>query len=337
VSIGSRRIFLIKSCRIAARKYPLPPHGNPEAEMVDYRVIASGLLFPEGPVAMPDGSVVLVEIVGGKLSRIRPDGTKEIIANTGGGPNGAAIGPDGTCYLCNNGGVTSTRVADWVVPGEFPDHCPGGLIQRVDLATGRVESLYTHVGDVELSAPNDLVFDDQGGFWFTDFGQNRARSRARGGIYYAKADGSFIEEAVFPLESPNGIGVSPDGKTVYVAETYSGNVWSFRLSAPGKIDRSAGAYPNGGTLLGRAGPHWYLDSLAVDSAGNICVAGAGRGGILVFAPDGSTLEEISLPDPLTTNICFGGPDLRTAYVTGGTGQLIAFEWPRPGLKLNYLG
>jgi gluconolactonase len=306
--------------------------------MVDHRVVASGLLFPEGPVAMPDGSVILVEVVGGRLTRVRPDGGKEVIANTGGGPNGAAIGPDGKCYLCNNGGAASTRIGDLVIPGDFPENSPAGLIQQVDLVTGRVEPLYTHAGDVALSAPNDLVFDDCGGIWFTDFGQNRARSRTRGGIYYAKADGSFIEEAVFPLESPNGIGLSPDGKTVYVAETYTGNVWGFRLSAPGKIDRGAGTHPNGGTLIGRAGPHWYLDSLAVDSAGYVCVAGPGKGGILIFAPDGSKVEEIALPDPFTTNICFGGPRLRTAYVTcSGSGQLIAFDWPRPGLRLNYLG
>jgi gluconolactonase len=305
--------------------------------MVNYRVVTSGLLFPEGPVAMPDGSVILVEVVGGRLTRVRPDGGKEVIANTGGGPNGAAIGPNGKCYLCNNGGAPSIRIGDLLIPGDFPDNSPAGLIQQVDLVTGRVEPLYTHAGGVELSAPNDLVFDDHGGIWFTDFGQTRARSRARGGIYYAKADGSFIEEAVFPLESPNGIGLSPDGKTVYVAETFTGNVWGFRLSAPGQIDRGAGALPNGAMLIGRARPHWYLDSLAVDSAGYVCVAGPGKGGILIFAPDGSTVEEIDLPDAFTTNICFGGPGLRTAYVTcGATGQLIAFDWPRPGLKLNYL-
>lgn len=121
-----------------------------------------------------------------------------------------------------------------------------------------------------------------------------------------------------------------------VAETYTGNLRGFELSAPGEIDRRAGVLPNGGTLIGRAGPHWYLDSLAVDSAGYVCVAGPGKGGILIFAPDGSTLQEVALPDPFTINICFGGPELRTAYVTcGGGGQLIAFDWPRPGLKLNY--
>ena len=68
------------------------------------RTIADGLQFPEGPIAMPDGSVIVVEIARGTLTRVLLDGRKEVIADTGGGPNGAAIGPDGACYVCNNGG-----------------------------------------------------------------------------------------------------------------------------------------------------------------------------------------------------------------------------------------
>src|SRR2546430_17706206 len=72
--------------------------------MSDVRVLATDLEFPEGPVVMPDGSVVLVEIRGRRLTRVRPDGRKEVVAEIPGGPNGAAIGPDGKCYICNNGG-----------------------------------------------------------------------------------------------------------------------------------------------------------------------------------------------------------------------------------------
>ena len=68
--------------------------------------IASGLAFPEGPIALADGSVILVEIAGGRLTRISPTGKKQVVAELGGGPNGAAIGPDGKCYVCNNGGFT---------------------------------------------------------------------------------------------------------------------------------------------------------------------------------------------------------------------------------------
>jgi gluconolactonase len=303
----------------------------------DIRVIADGLAFPEGPVAMPDGSVLLVEIIAGVLTRVWPDGRKETVARTGGGPNGAAIGPDGKCYICNNGGSPPRDLGGGiVVPGHYPEHGIDGSIQRVDLATGAVETLYSEVGGHKLSAPNDIVFDAHGGFWFTDFGQMKARSKAFGGIYYAKADGSFIEEVVYHLDNPNGIGLSPDGATLYVAESFSGHVLAFKLSGPGKIERAASIMPHGGSILGRAGAGWVLDSLAVDSAGYVCVGGASLGGILAFAPDGSEVVMIRLPDPMTTNICFGGPDLRTAYVTCcAQGQLVAFDWMRPGLRLNY--
>ncbi|MFT7384961.1 MAG: gluconolactonase, partial [Urechidicola sp.] len=106
--------------------------------------IATGLAFPEGPIAMADGNIILVEIQRGTLSRVQPDGTITVIATPGGGPNGAAIGPDGHCYLCNNGGFEWQHRAGKTFPGNQPDTYRGGSIQRVNLANGNVETLYTH-------------------------------------------------------------------------------------------------------------------------------------------------------------------------------------------------
>lgn len=306
--------------------------------MIDCREIASGLQLPEGPVALADGSLVVVEILGGCLTRIHPGGTKQRIAEVGGGPNGAAIGPDGCGYLCNNGGSAWVERDGRRVPiAEAPQDAHPGSIQRVDLDSGRVDTLYTAVNGRALRAPNDLVFDAHGGFWFTDYGKVYPCSRDRGAVYYARADGSWIEEAIAPLDSPNGIGLSADGGSLYVAETYTGQILRFSIESAGRIHRvsdtpSAAA----GTVIGRAGAARYPDSMAVDSAGYVCVATAGLGGILVLAPDGSSSEQIELSDPLTSNICFGGPGLRTAYVTCGlAGRVVAFEWPRPGLPLNF--
>src|SRR5207247_10314486 len=94
--------------------------------------------------------------------------------------------------------------------------------------------------------------------------------------------------------------------------------------------------PGGGGLLAGLPGYQLFDSLAVDGEGNVCVATLVNGGITVIAPHGEVLEHVATGDPLTTNICFGGPDLRTAYVTlSGTGQLVAFDWPRPGLRMPY--
>jgi len=68
------------------------------------RILAEGLKFPEGPVAMPDGAIVLVEIERETISRVAADGTVDVLAQVGGGPNGLALGPDGALYVCNNGG-----------------------------------------------------------------------------------------------------------------------------------------------------------------------------------------------------------------------------------------
>jgi gluconolactonase len=299
------------------------------------KIVASGLHFPEGPIALKDGSVLVVEVLGGRLSRVAPDGTVTTVAELGGGPNGAAIGPDGRCYVCNNGGFEKIEVNGQLIPQEAPSGTLPGCVQAVDLNTGKFETLYAHSEATPFWGPNDIVFDKAGGFWFTDMGRDRGRVRQRGGIYYAKIDGSEIREVIAPIDAPNGIGLSHDGSILYVAQTYEGHLRAFDLSAPGQL-KDPGHWFTSGKLLGRAGPGRYLDSLAVDASGRICVASPGLGGILVFPPEGGPPEIIETPDPLTTNICFGGPDLRTAYVTlGASGRLAALDWDVPGLPLAY--
>ena len=300
--------------------------------------VASGLKFPEGPIAMADGSVILVEMFGPRITRVRPDGSKETVAEIVGGPNGAAIGPDGALYLCNNGGCfTEIDFGGMSFPGPFdPTKYSGGRIQRVDLSTGAVTDLYTSCDGRPLRAPNDLVFDAHGGFYFTDHGIRdlTARTSDLTGIYYAKADGSSIVEVDFPAESPNGIGLSPDGKKVYWAETHTGRVFQRDIVSPGVL---APTMPGdtGAVLCGLSGLQ-LLDSLAVDGAGNVCVATLVNGGITVIAPNGDILSHIATGDLLTTNICFAADGSNTAWITlSGTGRLVRMEWPWPGLRLAH--
>ncbi len=302
----------------------------------DLKVITEGLQFPEGPIWFEDGSVVVVEIKAGRLTRVHPGGRKEVVAETGGGPNGAAMGPDGYCYVCNNGGFAWYEVRGMIFPGEQDEHYSGGRIERVNLETGVVEALYTECDGNPLKGPNDIVFDAHGGFWFTDHGKIRARDRDRGGLYYAETDGSAIREMVYPLDGPNGIGLSPDGQWLYAAETMPGRVWAWRLAEPGVIDPIKTPGRTGGKLLAGLPGYQLLDSLAVDAEGYVCVATIVNGGITAVSPDGNTVEHTPLPDALTTNVCFGGPELRTAFATlSSTGKLVCFEWPRAGLQLNY--
>ena len=297
--------------------------------------VAYGLGFPEGPVVFPDGSVILVEIAAKCITRIAANGKKTIIAKPGGGPNGLALGPDGHLYLCNSGGFHFEDRGGKLVPARQADDYSGGRIERVNIDTGKVETLYTHCNGFPIKGPNDLVFDKQGGFYFTDHGKRRPREIDLGGLYYAKTDGSFIAELVQPMIQPNGVGLSPDEKTVYVAETRTGHLWGFGVVSPGVITKSP-PHENGGRHL--AGPIGYTsyDSMAVEANGNICVASLVLGGINVIAPDGSFVEFVPMPDEICTNICFGGEDMRTAYITlSSTGRLVSMKWPRPGLKLNF--
>lgn len=297
----------------------------PQLENVD--VVAEGLLFPEGPVALPDGSVLVVEIRSGNVVRVAADGSKDTVASPGGGPNGAAIGPDGTLYVCNNGGFANNRI----------DPC----IQRVDLDTGETKVLYGSCGDRPLRGPNDLVFDTAGNFYVTDH-------TAEGSVYYASPDGSRIERVVDSTSWPNGVGISPDGSTLYWAETHTRQVWRRRITAPGQLEPSNGytvrsLFRPGGldrfTLLAGLPNCHELDSLAIDSSGAVVVGTLVDAGVSEISPDGEwTLHTLpkALHDHAVTNVCFGGSDLRTMYITcSTTGRLLRATWHRPGLRLNY--
>ena len=295
--------------------------------------ITTELQFPEGPIAMPDGSIIVVEIARGTLSRVDPNGYIDVIADLGGGPNGAAIGPDGACYICNNGGFIWHKSSSGLLfPGHQPKNYSGGRIERVDLTTGEVSVVYTECEDHELRGPNDIVFDAQGGFWFTDHGKTRGRDRDRTGVYYGTVDGKNIVEAISPMEAPNGIGLSPDETTLYVAETPTGRLWAYPLLGPGQIDQNERP-----VMMAQLPDYHMFDSLAVDAEGNICVATLITGGITIHSPDGADAHIIPMPDVLTTNICFGGENLKTAFITlSTTGKLVSCAWETPGLALNFL-
>jgi len=324
---------------------------------LDVRVIAEGLRFPEGPIAMPDGSVVLVEIARGTLSRVdTATGAISVIAECGGGPNGAALGPDGMIYVANNGGFFEWFETDGImIPGPTPTSWTGGSIQRIDPATGSVDTLYDSCDGAPLVAPNDLVFDQHGGIWFTDHGVQHGNYADQPGLLYAQADGSSITSVVVGLDAANGIGLSPAGDRVYAAETHTGKVWQWQVTSPGSVAPVPDAATDendhrGGHLLFDAPDGSLFDSLAVDGDGWVCVATIGAGGITTIAPDGSQSDHISMPDPLVTNICFGasdpaasdggsgdaGGDMRTAFVTcSSSGKLVSARWPRPGLRLAH--
>jgi gluconolactonase len=304
--------------------------------MPDVKILASGLGFPEGPVWMADGSVIFGEISGKKVTRVAPDGNKTEIGKAGGGPNGVATGPDGALYVCNNGGAVYETTPSFLSTGPAPDY-KGGSIQRIDPRTGETRTLYTEAGGHKLSAPNDIVFDKQGGFYFTDLGKRFQYQRDNGGLYYAQPDGSSVTELVYPIITPNGVGLSPDEKTVYVADTETSRIYAWDIVSPGKVKHDPFPAPYGGRCVAGLPGFQRFDSLAITAAGNICVATLMAGCITVISPDGKVLDQVKMPDVYPTNICFGGADMKTAYITlSATGQLGVMQWSEPGLKLNFM-
>ena len=343
-------------------------------------ILSSNLKYPEGPIHCSDGSIMLVEIMGEQLSIVPPEGgASKKIADLPGGPNGAAVGSDGKIYICNDGGFEWIPIPDatnpiiWV-PGNQPPKGKylGGKLQKVDTSNGQVTKLFTECTEreyppgtahppwgtpFELRGLDDLVVDELGGIWFTDYGKIRERDRDITGVYYVSPDGKSITQKIYPLNSPNGIALSPDGKRLYVAQTFERKIFYYEIPEPGVIKPNSvtgfdkgsldGSYLLAADFIGQS----VLDSMAVDIEGNVYVATMlpdgnnpySNGGISIISPDG-VVEFVRIdlgdvhPAPLPSNICFGGEDMKTAYITcGGSGHLISMPSSIAGLKLNFNG
>ena len=309
-------------------------------EPMEFEVLAAGLGFTEGPVVTSDGTVFAVDIDGGRVLRIR-SGSVDVVASPGGGPNGLALETPTTGIVANNGGFLWSQIEEGVrIPIDRATHTneppgfTGGWLERVDLESGNVTVLHSECAGRPFRGPNDLVFDEIGGLWFTDHGKGRHASVDRGGLYYVPPDGSRIREVAFPLLGPNGVGLAPDGTKVYVAETHTGRLWVWDLAGPGEVQASEGslAVRHGGSCL--AATPFSFDSLGIEADGRIAI-GAIADGIVVITPDGEEAEVYPIPGDITTNIAFGGPDGRRAVITlSRSGSVVEASWPRPGLVVG---
>src|SRR5436190_3570412 len=306
---------------------------------LEFDVLAGDLGFTEGPVITDDGAVLAVDIDGGRVLRIA-DGAVSVVATPGGGPNGMALETTTSAIVANNVGFLRSDVNGARIPIDYATHSneppgfSGGWIERIDLMSGDVTVLHRECEGRALRGPNDLVIDEAGGVWFTDHGKGRRASVDRGGLYYIPPSGDTVIEKAFPLLGPNGVGLSPDGGRVYVAETHTGRLWGWDLAAPGEIRPASGslAVRHGGVCV--VATRFSFDSLAVEADGRVAI-GAIADGIAVVTPDGSEVDVHPIAGDITTNIAFGGDDMRRAVITlSRSGRVVETTWPRPGLPLN---
>ncbi len=273
-------------------------------------LIRDGFKGTEGPLGLPDGSLVFTETQANRITRIGPDGTLSTFLENTNGANGLALARDGTLFAVQ---VAQTRV---------------GAIHPA----GRVKTLADAYKGLGFVRPNDLVLDRRGGIYFTDSGAAPgappapdAASKGKPAVYYIAAGGA-VERLVGDIERPNGIQLSPDEKVLYVANTAGEHVLAFDVVSDGRLaNRRNFARLEGWRTTETGATSSGADGLAVDAAGRLYVASTA--GVQVFSPAGASLGVIALPKA-PQNLAFAGPDKKTLYVVGrGSAYKLALLTP----------
>lgn len=263
-----------------------PPSPQAAQEAVE---VARTDEFSEGPVFDYDGNLFFTH--GRFVTRIDAGGNSKIWIETS-GANGHKVLPDGTHLLC--------------VPGDR-------AVLRIDVAGNPLGAASDQCDGKPLRAPNDLTLDAHGGFYFTDPGGSR--EAPIGTIHYVDSAG-LTHLAAGGMRVPNGLVLSLDGKTLYVAETVPNRIVKFPVLEPGKLGR----LETFAQLPHRDGHQAEPDGMAIDSDGNLYVAHLGTNSVKVLGPRGTIIHELPTPNYDTSNLVFGGPEMNQLYVTGSMGH-----------------
>ena len=267
-----------------------------------HTVLATGLAFPEGPVWLGPRRVAFTQIRGQCLS-LWDGSAVTTIARTGGGANGATLGPDGALYISNNGGLSLGHEGKWEAPDAIP-----GRIQRVTLA-GAVSDVATELPGTPPNRPNDLCFGPDGLLYYTDpHNWEDLQNLGVGRVARTTLDGRVELLADVPF-FPNGIAFGPDDR-LYVAQSMTQTVLV--------MDPRPGATPAEWAKL----PAGFPDGFCFDRTGRLYCAGSLGDVLVVFEPDGAVDRVIEMGQGTEpTNCCLGDGVL---YVTlSGTGELVS--------------
>ncbi len=266
-----------------------PAKAEPMA--AEWKLIADGLNFPEGPAWNGDDTLCFSNCLGGHVSRVDPAGYKVILGAEDQNDihertNGAVFGADGFLYACEYGKNL------------------GGIL-RIDPKTGHAEVYAKGPEGVTLNRPNDLAFAPDGDLYFTD-PSSYDKNKPDGVVYKVDAETGATSVAASGFCFCNGLAFSEDGKNVYLAESARTRVLKFDVAEDGTlVNQSVFIDMPGGDP----------DGMNFDVEGNLYIAHFGGGAVWVVRPDGSVLKKIETPGKKPSNVDFGGADLKTLYVT----------------------
>lgn len=276
----------------------------------DVKQVVSGCKFTEGPAADAEGNLFFSDSPNNRIMVLRPDGKTEVWLEPSGRANGMNFDPEGRLVACCAQGVGGKRA-----------------VVRFD-SDGRAETLADTYEGKPLNSPNDLCFDPEGRLYFTDprYGDRSDCEQDRMGVYRIETDGS-LTRVIDDAETPNGILMTSDGRTIYLVDNNpedwgARTLLSYGLSPEGEWLRKAEVYD---FSPGRGG-----DGMVLDVHGNVYLtAGDGEsGGVYVFSEAGEHLDFVHTPES-PTNCTFGGPDLTTLYITALT-SVYSIECSAPG-------
>ena len=260
------------------------------------------VVLTEGPVAHPDGTVYFTDLANDRIVKLGTDGLVSTYRQPANRPNGLRLDAEFRLLAAERGD---------------PERNTPGRITHTDLETGDIEVLADSSGAVDFGVPNDLTFDARGRIYFTGSGE----------VYRLDTDGAVTKIAASPLvQGSNGLILSLDDRTLYLVEINRGaglprRIRAFDLSAEGTLSNPR--------VFHDFAPGRGADGMGIDVEGNIYVAAGmnqtrdtsetldNPAGVYVFSPARELINRIPIPQDTITNLAFGGPDMRTMYVTSG--------------------
>lgn len=282
---------------------------NPSRVAAQQPEIATAVAFTEGPTVDREGNVYFTELVFQRIMKLTPAGVLSVFREPSNKANGLLIDPEGRLIACE--GAASQRMG---VRQTFKPR-----ITRTDLRTGKMEVLADNYQGQPFVGPNDVTIDAKGRLYFTDL--------PGGAVYRLDGPGQLVRILTAPdIQRPNGIQISPDDRTLYLIEAN-------QAEGGARMIRAYDLRSDGTVVNMRVHYNFYpgrsADGMSIDSQGNL-YASAGMGqlrgtsetldtktGVYVISPQGTLLKFIPIAEDYITNNAFGGPDMKTLYVTAG--------------------